>query len=114
MSDNLPPKYRKDFFSKLIRKLKMFFIKSGEKNKFLIPENIEEKNKKRNKDNILEYLKVDISLNINNEYEKREFMDNLTRNPELLEIFSNARLEEILQYYLNENEKKRALLKENY
>ena len=37
------------------------------------------------------------------------------KNPELLEKFSNDRLEKILQYYLNENEKKRKfIMKMNY
>ena len=38
-------------------------------------------------------------------------MQNLTENPELLKEFSNDRLEKILQYYLEENKKKREILK---
>lgn len=33
-------------------------------------------------------------------------MENLTNNPELLENFSNDRLEKILQYYIDENARK--------
>lgn len=39
------------------------------------------------------------------------FIKKLNNNPELLENFSNDRLEIILQYYLDENEKKKELLK---
>ena len=64
---------------------------------------------------MLEDLKVNNSLSINIEYEEKELMENLTKNPELLEKFSNDRLEKILQYYLNENEKKRKfIMKMNY
>ena len=47
----------------------------------------------------------------NIDFERKEFMENLTNNPELLEKFSNDRLEKILQYYKDENAKKEALLK---
>ena len=111
MSDNLQKKNKENFFSIFIRKVKMAFIKNKGKNEFIVSETVEEKKEKTNKNNILENLKVDVSLNTNIEYEKKEFMKNLTKNPELLEIFSNDRLEKILQYYLEENEKKRELLK---
>lgn len=48
-----------------------------------------------------------------NNIEKKEIMEKLAKHPELLENFSNDKLEKILQYYLDENEKKRKLLK-NY
>lgn len=74
-----------------------------------------QKYKETNKNNMLEDLKVNNSLSINIEYEEKELMENLTKNPELLEKFSNDRLEKILQYYLNENEKKRKfIMKMNY
>lgn len=47
----------------------------------------------------------------NQEYERKKFIENLTNNPDLLQDFSNERLEKILQYYLDENKKKRNILK---
>ena len=47
----------------------------------------------------------------NEEYDRKQFMENLINNPNLLQEFSNERLEKILQYYLDENEKKRKILK---
>ena len=38
-------------------------------------------------------------------------MQELTENPNLLKEFSNDRLEKILQYYLEENQQKREILK---
>ena len=38
-------------------------------------------------------------------------MENLKNNQEMLENFSNERLRIILKYYLDENEKKREILK---
>lgn len=103
MSENVPQKYKEKFFSKFINKLKMFFSRTKEE--------IVVSNDKNNKKDMINNLKVDIDVNINTEYEKKTFMKNLTDNPELLENFSNDKLEKILQYYLDENEKKREILK---
>ena len=67
----------------------MFFIKNKEENNFGVSEVIQHKNKETNKNNMLEDLKVNNSLSINIEYEEKEIMENLTKNPELLENFSN-------------------------
>lgn len=103
MNRNLPQKYKQNVINKLIRKIKKFFAKN-EKEKIYIKQQIHE-------NNMLKDLKVDISLKNNTEYEKKDFMDKLIEHPELLETFTNDRLEKILQYYLDENEKKRELLK---
>ena len=50
-------------------------------------------------------------IEFNNEYQKKRFMEQLKNNQELLEKFSNDRLKVILQYYLDENNKKRERLK---
>lgn len=42
---------------------------------------------------------------------KKKFMQNLTDNSEILEKFSNDRLEKTLQYYSDENEKKKCIKK---
>ena len=60
----------------------------------------------------VEELKIDIeNIEFNNEYQKKQFMEQLKNNQELLEKFSNDRLKVILQYYLDENNKKRERLK---
>lgn len=108
MNENLPQKYKKNFFSKFINKLKSFFSKTKEEHKISVTETFKKDNAM--KKNIMSDLKVDVDSKVNTEYEKKSFMEKLTNNPELLENFSNDRLEKILQYYLNENEKKRQLL----
>ena len=67
----------------------------------------EELNKKSN---FFNKIKIDKS-DINKELEKIKFMDMLKEKPELLENFSTERLERILQYYIEENNKKRDLIK---
>lgn len=108
--NNLLQKYKNSFFSKLLIKIKLFFCKDV--NKELVINNREYKEDRiDNKDIVfLEGLKVDINLK-NNEYKKKEFMNRLKENPDILEKLSIGRLELILQYYLDENEKKRKLLK---
>lgn len=107
MSENLPQKYKENFLSKFICKLKSFFLRTKENNK-----NVKAfKEDKDIKENRMRDLKVDFDMKVSTEFEKKIFMENLTNNPELLENFSNDRLESILKYYLDENEKKRELLK---
>ena len=60
--------------------------------------------------NLLEKIKVDTKID-NKEYARKEFMENLKRNPDLLNNFPNDKLEKILQYYIEENEKKKEILK---
>ena len=111
MSENLPQKYKESFFSKVIRKIRKFFIKTKDESNAINSKIFENKKEEMNKNNMLDNLKVDIDTSIHTEYEKEAFMENLTNNPELLENFSNDRLEKILQYYLDENEKKKEILK---
>lgn len=58
-----------------------------------------------NKNDFTNDLKVDIT-DISIKYEQKEFIDKLNKQPQVLKNFSNDRLEKILQYYLEENEKK--------
>ena len=67
-------------------------------------------NAKENMSNFTEQIKIE-NDNKNIDYEKKKFMQSLTENPELLKEFSNDRLEKILQYYLEENQQKREILK---
>ncbi len=108
--NNLPQKYKNSFLSKFLIRIKSFFHKDI--NKEHVINNREYKEDRiDNKDLVfLEGLKVDVNLK-NNEYEKKEFMKRLKEHPDILEKLSIGRLELILQYYLDENEKKRKLLK---
>lgn len=118
MSENLPKKYKESFFDKFIQKIKWLFFERKQKNK-AIPSNIEnisENSKKAIAQNkLIESLKI--SADNNNpgikdiEFEKEKFMKNLTDNPELLENFSTERLEKILQWYREDNERKSIYLK---
>lgn len=113
MNNNLPVNYKENFFSKFIMKIRKIFFRSKKKSeiKNINTVNLESNNKK---ENMLNELKVDMEFdykNYANEIERKDFMDNLTKNPDLLENFSTERLKKILQWYVEENEKKRVVLK---
>jgi|GEM_PF-1260291 hypothetical protein len=118
MSENLPKKYKESFFDKFIQKIKWLFFERKQKNK-TIPSNIEnisENSKKAIAQNkLIESLKISADSNTNEtkdtEFEKKKFMKSLTDNPELLENFSTERLEKILQWYREDNERKSIYLK---
>ena len=112
MNENLPQKYRENFIIKFLKKIKKFFIKEKmeiDTNDFDI--NIDDNLPKTKNNTMLEDIKVDINSLKPTQYDRNMFMENLKNNPELLENFSNDRLEKILQYYLDENKKKREILK---
>lgn len=46
--------------------------------------------------------------------QKKEFLVTLISNPKLLEFLSNDRLKIILDYYKEENDRKRNILKNKY
>lgn len=109
MSNNLPQKYENTFFKKLFRYFKNLFsfkkknvVEEKDKANLINNENL--------KENFLQSLKVE-NISIDKEIEKKNYMDNLKDNLELLEDFSSEKLEKILQYYLDENENKKAILK---
>ena len=82
--NNLPQKYKNSFLSKFLIRIKSFFHKDI--NKEHVINNIEYKEDKidNNKDVVfLEGLKVDVNLK-NNEYEKKEFMNRLKENPDII------------------------------
>lgn len=61
-----------------------------------------------------ENLRVDVNFSeCIRDYKRKEFVQQLARNKNLLKYLSNDRLEELLQYYTEENERKRNLLKKN-
>lgn len=107
MKDNLPQKYKESFFSRIFSKIKSFLFKKKE----TIIEEINTESCKQNEvENFKNEMNVDFKISIA-EYEKREFMQHLKDDPSLLENFSIDRLKIILQYYLDENEKKKEQLK---
>ena len=108
MNSNLPAKQRNGIFYKILLKIKQIFRRKKyeeenlESNKVIVNSNNQFKNN----------IKIDIeNIEFNNEYQKQQFMEQLKNNQELLEKFSNDRLKVILQYYLDENNKKRERLK---
>lgn len=111
MSNNLPQEYKINIFYNLFRKIKSFFFRK-KKNKVQF-ENVNEIKESCNieeKAKFVEEIKVKETV-VDTGIKKNKFIDNLTNNPELLENFSNERLEKILQYYKEENNKKRELIK---
>ena len=121
MSDYLPQKYKNNIFQKIIQKIKaVFFYKEQNITQTMdkIEKNTEQtiniiETKQNTKDSVSDFaeqIKVE-NENKHIDYEKKKFMQSLTENPELLKEFSNDRLEKILQYYLEENEQKREMLK---
>lgn len=108
MNNNLPEKSKTSFFSKFINKVKMFFFRTKEKYVIINEKTFEEE--QCNKNDFATSLQV-ATTDISIKYEQKTFIDKLTKQPQLLENFSNDRLEKILQYYLEENEKKREVLK---
>lgn len=112
MGENLPQKYNESIFRKFFNKLKNIWnsIRKRTKNMEENNNDILVPNAKITKENKMVYIKVNIDVE-NTDFKREEFMKNLTDNPELLENFSNDRLEKILQYYIEENTKKEALLK---
>ena len=110
MNEKLPEKYKDNIFHKIFNKLRLLFFKSSNATNEKQIENCDDKNIINSENKFANELKVK-NITVDTEYEKKKFMENLTNNPELLENFSIDRLEKILQYYLNENEKKRETLK---
>lgn len=109
MSNNLPQIYKEKILKKFfnfIRNLISFKKKEIKEEIDIIGTSEKKENLKNDflKDIIIEEGSVD------KEIEKKKIMDNLKDNLQLLDDFSNERLEKILQYYLDENEKKKALL----
>ncbi len=104
MNNNLPQIYKESFLVKIINKLKVFFSKIKREKKM---QSIEIPEVKKS---FLKNLKVDFDISDSKEYQKRELMKSLSKNPKLLNNFSNDKLERILKYYIEENEKKREQL----
>ena len=108
MNSNLPVKQRNGIFYKIFLKINQIFRKNKYKTEKVENNEVISNSNKQFKNDI----KIDIeNIEFNNEYQKKQFMEQLKNNQELLEKFSNDRLKVILQYYLDENNKKRERLK---
>ena len=108
MNSNLPVKQRNGIFYKIFLKINQIFRKNKYKTEKVESNEVISNSNNQFKNNI----KIDIeNIEFNNEYQKKQFMEQLKNDQELLEKFSNDRLKVILQYYLDENNKKRERLK---
>ena len=112
MNEFLPKEYKEGFFYKLFKKFKNWFNheKIEENQEVYTKGNVGKNNVIETRNTFDESIKVDLSPNTNIIDKERE-LNNLVDNDELLEKLSNDKLEKILQYYLNENNKKREKLK---
>lgn len=111
MENKLPQEYKENIFQKIRNYIKKIFFKNDEKTpKITANENTIDNLETIKNDDFIEYIKVNETYK-DTEYKKKKFMKKLNENPDLLDKFSTDRLEKILQYYLDENEKKRMELK---
>lgn len=113
MNDNLPKKYNDNIFSKFFSFLRNLF--SGKKNETeeikqvnqITEEKTVETIENDNKANdFTDRIKIDENYK-NPEEEKRKIIEELKEKPESLEKLSVNRLEKVLKFYQEENEKKR-------
>lgn len=108
MSNNLPQKYKENIFKKFFKYIKNLFLfkKTEPKENIILFNKVSSDKTENSKTSFYDSLRIEsATLNDN------EKNINLKDNFQVLENYSNEKLEKILQYYLDENEKKRALLK---
>lgn len=110
MSNNLPTIYNENIFKRFFNYIRnMFSFKKKEvKEENVINETNEQQ--KNLKNNFLKDMRIEDEV-IDKDIKKKRIMDNLKDNLQLLEECSNEKLEKILQYYLEENDNKKKLLK---
>ncbi len=106
MSNKLPIKQKGGYFDKIFTKIRQFF----KRNKYGLEGKKIEKVATTPDNQFKNNIKID-SDEFDNEYQKKKIMEGLKNNQEMLENFSNERLKIILKYYLDENEKKREILR---
>ena len=100
---------RENIFIKLLKNFKSFLCKN--KQPKMIAETTEANLPVlQTNDNNIDYLKVEFKTDTSKK-EKAKFMKKLEEKPELLENFTINRLEIILAYYKEENERKMRILK---
>lgn len=106
MNKNLPQIYKENIFKRFFNYIRGLFIsKKNDNIEEVITADVNNENETK-KNNFLQ----DIKIKDNKEFEKKQYMDNLKDNLQLLEECSNEKLEKILDYYVKENEQKKAIL----
>lgn len=102
-------KYKENFFRKCFNKIRNFFFRKDEIQTEEISENIEEIHNLKPRGNSLDSLNNGIKFD-NTKIKQKEFIKNLIDNPDLFEDLSTDRLEVVLEYILEENNRKKNLL----
>ena len=106
VNSNLPQKYNDGILKKFFNKIRSIFYKKKDTEIEEI-QVVDDNNKNidfRKQLEVKEFEK-------NPELEKKKLFDQASDNPEYMKSLPITKLKVILQYYLNENEKKRALIK---
>lgn len=116
MKSNLPQERKDNFISRFISKIKRWLFKSKDnKNEIVTAEKLE--NNQINVKNDMNSLKSEYQTNNtdtrkqNIRNERKNFLQMLSDKPELLEHFSNDKLEILLKEYQHSNEIKRMKIK---
>lgn len=117
MNKNLPQKYKKNIFNNFFRKLKALFLnqkvtKTQEKLKPQVDNFEENKNLVNVNCDSVKELKHKKSIQ-DVENPQMEFFTEIEDNTNLLNSLSKDKLTKILQYYLNQNNQKKLLLKKS-
>lgn len=110
MNKNLPQIYNENIFKKILKYVCNLFSFNKKEIKPETKINDSSEKKENLKNNFLKDIKIEDGI-VEREFEKKKMMENLKDNLQLLEGFSNEKLEKILEYYQNEYENKKKILK---
>lgn len=110
MSKNLPQIYKENIFKRFFKYVSNLFSFNRKEIKQEANINDFSEKKENLKNNFLKDIKIEDGI-VEKEFEKKKMMEDLKNNLQLLEGFSIEELKNILEYYQNENEKKRKILK---
>ena len=102
MEDNKLIKTKEGIFSKILKRIKLFFFGKSDM------QQAKEEKTTIQEINIKEELKVQVKND--NIYQKEKFMKKIGDNPDLLENFSLERLEKIKKYYQESIKRKEEIL----
>lgn len=102
MKNNKLIKVKNGIFSRIFKKIKLFFFKNTK------IQEIKEEKAETIKADIKKKLKVNIEPDTT--YHKEQFMKEISKNPDLLKNFSIERLERIKEYYKNSIKEKEQIL----
>lgn len=110
MSKNLPQIYKENIFKRFFKYVSNLI--SFNRKEIMQESNVNDFSEKKEnlKNNFLKDIKIEDGI-VEKELEKKKMMEDLKNNLQLLEGFSIEELKKILEYYQNENEKKKIILK---